>query len=108
MPKNLKTALLVSTLLISSCEFADDQAQLTGADRVLTGGRIYTVDDRNPWAEAVAIKDSRFVYVGDDEGAEQYIDDSTVRVDLAGRLVIPGLIDGHTHPGYIDLERYGP
>ncbi|MBW2541834.1 MAG: amidohydrolase, partial [Deltaproteobacteria bacterium] len=40
--------------------------------------------------------------------AEQYIDDSTERIDLAGRFVIPGLIDGHTHPGYIDLERYGP
>jgi predicted amidohydrolase YtcJ len=108
MPKILKAALLASTLLISSCDNADDQVQLTGADRVLTGGRIYTVDDRNPWAEAVAIKDDKFVYVGYDEGAESYVDDSTVRVDLAGRLVIPGLIDGHTHPGYIDLERYGP
>jgi len=108
MVKFQKTALLVSTLLFSSCEFADDQARVTGADRVLTGGRIYTVDDRNPWAEAVAIRDNQFVYVGNDEGVEPYIDDSTVRVDLAGRFVIPGLIDGHTHPGYIDLERYGP
>ena len=106
--RTLKTALLVSTLLISSCDSADEQAQVAGADRVLTGGRIYTVDDQNPWAEAVAIKGDRFVYVGDDEGAQQYIDDSTVRVDLAGRLVIPGMIDAHTHPGYIDLERYGP
>jgi predicted amidohydrolase YtcJ len=39
------------------------------------------------------------MYAGDDAGAAQYIDDSTVRVNLAGRLVIPGLIDGHTHPG---------
>jgi predicted amidohydrolase YtcJ len=108
MVKFQKTALLVSTLLISSCDIADDQVRVTGADRVLTGGRIYTVDDRNPWAEAVAIRDNQFVYVGDDEGVEPYIDDSTVRIDLAGRFVIPGLIDGHTHPGYIDLERYGP
>jgi predicted amidohydrolase YtcJ len=114
MPKTLKIVLLVSTLLIASCDNADDQAQDDdraqdkSADRVLTGGSIYTVDDQNPWAEAVAIKGDRIVYVGDDAGAAQYIGDSTVRVDLAGRLVIPGIIDAHTHPGYIDLERFGP
>ncbi|MBW2691932.1 MAG: amidohydrolase [Deltaproteobacteria bacterium] len=78
-----------------------------GADWVLTGGRIYTVADERPWAEAVAIKDGRFVYVGDDAGVEPFLSDRTRSSDLAGRLVIPGMIDSHTHPGYIDLERYG-
>jgi predicted amidohydrolase YtcJ len=108
MPKTLKIVLLASTLLIASCDDADERAQVTVADRVLFGGSIYTVDDQNPWAEAVAIKDDRFVYVGDEAGAQQYVDDSTTRVNLEGRLVIPGLIDGHTHPGFIDLERFGP
>lgn len=76
------------------------------ADLVLTGGRIYTVDDDAPWAEAVAIRDGRFVYVGDDEGAEAFAGESSGRVDLGGRFVMPGLIDGHTHPGMYELEQY--
>ncbi len=63
---------------------------------VLTNGRIWTGDSANPWAEAVAIRDRRFVAVGatgevmPEVGADQ-------SHDLAGRLVVPGFIDGHTH-----------
>lgn len=81
--------------------------QVDAADWVLTGGRFFTVDDRQPWAEAVAIQDGKFVYVGDDMGAAAFVVSSTRRTDLAGRLVLPGIVDGHTHPGYINLERYG-
>lgn len=79
-----------------------------GADMVLTNANIYTVDEDKSWVEAVAIKDGRFVYVGESEGVEQYVGEATRTVDLAGRLVLPGLIDGHTHPGYIGVERFGP
>ena len=85
---------------------ADDA--IAAADRVLTSGKIYTVDAGKPWAGAVAIRGDRFVFVGDDDGAREYIGKSTAVTDLDGRLVIPGIIDGHTHPGYIDLEQYGP
>jgi hypothetical protein len=81
--------------------------QVVAADWVLTGGRFFTVDDRQPWAEAVAIKDGKFVYVGDDAGVAALVAPSTRRTDLAGRLVLPGFVDAHTHPGYINLERYG-
>jgi hypothetical protein len=44
----------------------------TSADMVLTNGQIYTVDDSQPWAEAVAIENGRFEYVGDaDENPER-------------------------------------
>jgi predicted amidohydrolase YtcJ len=99
--------------LVASCG-ADEQTQsrvpadASTAQWVLSGGRIYTMDDSLPWAEAVAVAGDRFVYVGDDAGARAYVGVDTRQVDLKGRMVIPGLIDGHTHPGYIDLERYGP
>jgi predicted amidohydrolase YtcJ len=71
------------------------------ADLVLTHGRIYTVNQAQPWAEAVAIKDGRFVYVGDDAGAKAWIGPRTMRRDVGDRLVLPGLVDSHTHPGEV-------
>ena len=100
-------------VLVASCGSSQDANQLdeteirTSADWVLTSGRIYTVDAHSTWSEAVAIADGKFVYVGNNAGARRFITDDTRKVDLAGQLVIPGLIDGHTHPAYIDLENYG-
>lgn len=88
---------------------ANDQAHNSvPADHVLLGGRFYTVNSAKPWASAVAVKGDHFVYVGDDEGAMDYIGDDTTVADLEGRLVLPGMIDGHTHPGYAGVEQYGP
>jgi len=85
---------------------ANGVARADGADWVLTGGKIFTSNSRSPWAQAVAIEDGRFVYVGDDAGAVRFAGPSTRHTDLAGRLVIPGMVDGHTHPGYIGIESY--
>lgn len=73
----------------------------TSADMVLTNGQIYTVDDSQPWAEAVAIENGRFEYVGDADGVKAFIDSDTVEYDLQGRFVLPGLVDSHTHPGLV-------
>jgi predicted amidohydrolase YtcJ len=108
MPKAMNITFLAAALLISACDGANQRSLIENADLVLTGGRIYTEDARNPWAQAVAIQGKRFVYVGDDRSAEAYVGESTERIDLGGRLVLPGLIDGHTHPGMMGIERYGP
>jgi predicted amidohydrolase YtcJ len=71
------------------------------ADLVLCHGRFYTVDPARPWVEAVAIRDGALVYVGDEAGAEAWIGPKTRHHDLSGRLVLPGLIDSHTHPGLV-------
>ena len=71
------------------------------ADMVLRNGRFYTVDISQPWAEAVAIENGRFVYVGDADGVKEFIDSGTVEYDLKGRFVLPGLVDSHTHPGLV-------
>ena len=88
---------LVSGLLASSCTLNEQPIQL--ADTILTGGKIFTVDNSKPWAEAIAIKGTRFLYVGDNAGAEAFAGPDTTRYALDGRLVIPGLVDAHTHPG---------
>ena len=74
------------------------------ADWVLTNGQIYTVDENQPWAEAAVIRDGDFVYVGSNAGAAAYAAENAT--DLGGRMVIPGIVDGHTHPGLYGIEQY--
>jgi len=68
------------------------------ADTVYTNGRIYTVNEAEPWAEAVAIKDGKFVAVGSNSKAESVTGDATEVIDLNGQFVMPGMVDTHTHP----------
>lgn len=68
------------------------------ADLVLSGGSIYTVDAARSWAEAVAVRGGRIVYVGTDEGARAWTGPKTRVVELGGRFVLPGFHDSHMHP----------
>jgi len=74
------------------------EASAPAADLVLRNGSIYTVDGTRSWAKAVAIDDGRIVYVGSDEGAEEFAGASTQVVDLRGRMLLPGFQDVHIHP----------
>ena len=67
------------------------------ADTVYTNGRIYTVDEAQPWVEAVAIKDGKFMVVGSNADVEAVTGEGTEVVDLGGRMAMPGLIDVHQH-----------
>jgi predicted amidohydrolase YtcJ len=64
---------------------------------VLTGGRVWTGDSARPWAEAVAIEGDRIVAVGSASVVARRIGPGTRVISLAGRLVVPGFIDNHTH-----------
>lgn len=72
------------------------------ADTVLINGKFYLGKTLNPWASAVAIANGKFMYVGDD--AATLAGPNTTVHDLNGRLVVPGLIDGHTHIGLVALS----
>jgi predicted amidohydrolase YtcJ len=67
------------------------------ADLVFRGGRIYTVNDRAPVAEALAVRGGRIVYVGGAVEAERYVGPGTRVVELGERIVVPGLADAHAH-----------
>ncbi|SMG19198.1 amidohydrolase [Agreia pratensis] len=67
-----------------------------GASLTLTNGRFYTEDPANPWADTVVVREGRLCFVGAADEAPD-AGDSPVH-DLGGRLVLPGLIDAHTHP----------
>ncbi|GAB0120141.1 amidohydrolase [Acidisoma sp. 7E03] len=68
------------------------------ADFVFHSGRVYTVAKASLWATAVAVKGNMIVHVGDDAGALALAGPSTQVINLNGRLLMPGFVEGHTHP----------
>ncbi|MBB6340096.1 putative amidohydrolase YtcJ [Pseudomonas fluvialis] len=90
----MRRLVLSCFTLVASCAFAEEQA----ASLVLHNARIHTVNDEQPWAQALAIdEDGRILAVGSDAEVEEYADDRTEFVDLKGRLVLPGFQDTHAH-----------
>jgi len=67
------------------------------ADTVLVGGNIITMGAKNSRAEAVAIKDSKFLWVGSTEDVKEAIGKKTKVRDLEGMTVVPGFIEAHNH-----------
>jgi predicted amidohydrolase YtcJ len=67
------------------------------ADLVLRGGKIVTVDDTRPEAEALAAAGDTIVAVGSSQEIQRYIGPQTRVIDLKGALAVPGLIDAHVH-----------
>lgn len=70
----------------------------TPADLVITDAKIYAADAEHHMAEALAVTKGRIVYVGDAAGVKPFIGPKTKRESAGGRLVLPGLVDAHSHP----------
>jgi predicted amidohydrolase YtcJ len=74
---------------------------------IIYGGTIYTVNESQPIVEAVAIKDHKILFAGSKQDVEQYRGELTTDLDLKGRTMTPGLIEGHGHfmgLGYNELN----
>lgn len=67
------------------------------ADIIITNAKVFTSDESNPSAQAVAIKGNRIIYVGTNAGAESFKDKSTRIIDAQGHTLTPGFIDTHVH-----------
>src|SRR5207247_4560731 len=67
------------------------------ADLVLVDANVFTGSPRRRWAKALAIGDGRIVAVGTEGQVSRAADRGTRRLDLQGRIVLPGFIDAHTH-----------
>lgn len=103
--------ILLAAAAVAGCA-RDGAEQAAGqksavADLALRNGAIYTVDGARTWAETVAIDDGRIVYIGNDAGAKDYIGPKTQVVELAGRMVLPGMQDVHIHPISGGIEANG-
>ena len=92
----------VSLLLLTTCASRPEPADL-----IIVGGRIYTVNDQQPVVEGVAVRDGKIVFAGTEEQARSFEGSSTKVVDLQGKIMTPGFIEGHGHimgVGYNELE----
>ncbi|MDP9098759.1 MAG: amidohydrolase [Verrucomicrobiota bacterium] len=67
------------------------------AQIVFVNGNFYTMSERNPRAEAIAVKGDRIVFVGSNAEARKYQTPGARTIDLAGKTVVPGLTDSHCH-----------
>ena len=93
-------SLILFVFLLAGFSFSQPQDNSSAASLVLKSGFIYTVDGKRTVAEAIAVKDGKFVYVGSNSEIDKYIGRETDVIDLGGRMVLPGFIDSHCHASY--------
>ncbi len=100
--KLLPVALVLLFTFLIGCSEKE-----TPADLIIRGGTIYTVEEGNPSVEAVAVSGDRIVYAGNLEGIKKFEGENTKTIDLQGKTMTPGFIEGHGHfmgLGYSELQ----
>ena len=90
-------AVTIGSALLAGCINTPTSPSSVVADAVFTNGKVVTVDARSSIAQAFAVKDGKFIYVGTTSQAMAYAGPATRVVDLKGRTTIPGLADSHLH-----------
>jgi predicted amidohydrolase YtcJ len=98
---NFVRILTGSLLAAVACSTAAAAGNPPPADLVITEARVYTADATRSMAEAIAVRDGKIVYVGGGDGVRAFVGPDTKVQRVAGRLVLPGLIDSHIHPAVI-------
>src|ERR1041385_3377479 len=91
----MKIHLLIVSLLLLT--FSPAETKVPPATLIFTNGNIYTGSDRQPNAQAIAVRNDRIVYVGTAAGAKEYQGANTRVIDLHGATVLPGMTDAHYH-----------
>lgn len=90
--------LCIATCLAVSAARCAVEAHSATADLIVINARVFTGFSAQPWAEALSIKGDRIVAVGTTEAVRAQAGAAARVIDGAGRLVIPGINDAHTHP----------
>lgn len=80
-----------------SCDDSKEKSEKM-ADVIYTNAKVYTMDNNNSWAEAVAVKDSKIIVVGSSTEIGKMAGKDTQIIDLSGKFVMPGVFDLHSHP----------
>jgi predicted amidohydrolase YtcJ len=99
MSRSITAALATALLIVAAAgvRITSQTAAQTPADLVLRNGRVVTVDERTPEAQAIAASGGKIVFVGTNADVARFVGPSTTVIDLGGQLAIPGFIEGHGH-----------
>ncbi|HUL76195.1 MAG TPA: amidohydrolase [Vicinamibacteria bacterium] len=102
----LAAAALAAGLAHDAAPEPRKEARAGQADRIFVGGRVWTGEPGRPLAEALAVRGTSILAVGSNGQVRAHAVKGTEIVDLRGRLVVPGFIDGHLHllGGSLSLE----
>jgi len=84
-------------VLLAACCFLQSQNAAHPADTIILHGRVYTVNSKQPWAEAIAIRQEKILAVGSDREILGYRAPSTKIIDAKGHLLLPAFTDCHVH-----------
>jgi len=96
------TGVFAAIILLGSFVTRNGKA-VDSADKIFINGKIITVDQKNTIAQAVAVKNGKILAVGSSAEISKLKDSKTIVVDLKGKTLVPGFIDGHSH--FMSLER---
>ena len=91
----MKYSLLIINLIFTQSFNNSTMAQTNS--RAFINGKIYTVNEEQPYAEVVVIENNKIIFVGSENGAKKYITNRTEVNDLDGKLMLPGFNDSHLH-----------
>jgi len=89
--------LLAATIALTDARAPQPPGPIRPADLVLRGGKVVTVDEARPEAEALAVAGDAIVAIGSNEDIQRYVGPATRVIDLRGALATPGFIDAHAH-----------
>lgn len=92
MRKTVTWLFLAMVGLMVSCSKAPEPADL-----ILRNGKIVTLEDDQPVVEAIATKGNKILALGSTESVQKHLGPETHVIDLQGKLVVPGFIEGHGH-----------
>jgi len=103
-------AILVS---LTACDRPEQSTQAVSepaagqviADTVYINGKIYTVNEAQPWVEAIAVKDGKFLIVGSVDEVQAVTGEGSEVIDLEGKFAMPGIGDSHIHPALVMPKR---
>jgi len=90
-------ALFLALLSSAFATWAQQSARVAPADILIVHAKIYTVDEKKPWAQSLAIRKGKIVAVGTDEQVGRMRGIGTKMIDAGGKLVLPGFTDCHIH-----------
>jgi predicted amidohydrolase YtcJ len=93
--KNIWLLCLLFALCVAQGCASSSPAE--SADIVFKNGKIYTVNEKQPQAEAIAVKQGKIIFVGSNADAAKYEGGNAKVIDLSGKTVLPGLTDAHVH-----------
>jgi predicted amidohydrolase YtcJ len=95
--KKSSTIFIILMVIHTTTQLFTDTTMAQITRKAFINGKIYTVNEKQPYAEVVVVEKNKIKFVGSTSEARKFIDASTEVIDLQGKLLLPGFNDGHLH-----------